>query len=233
MNSTLEKEINGVLLTRDTLIDVHGKLVHHVCKRFTIRAKLLGMELDDLTSLGFIGLIKAFDNFDGDKYNVKFSTYAVPMISGVIKKCLQDQNMGLKYPRKIKEIAYMILNRDLRGDGIDVIAAKLDVNRSKVIHALSFLEHKNPQSLDANFSADDFNEATIYNLVSFSDDTTDLLVTDFLKTLTAREQTIVTDLTHGQLQQVIGQKLGLSQVQVSRIKTKIGVKYLKFNEARP
>ena len=83
---------------RDTLVEKKTGLVHSIVKRFLNR----GVEMEDLFQIGTIGLLKAIDKFDCS-FDVKFSTYAVPMITGEIKRYLRDQGM-IKVSRSLKEI---------------------------------------------------------------------------------------------------------------------------------
>ena len=98
----LVKTKEGDSEARKTLIEENTGLVHHVVKRFAGR----GVDMQDLFQIGCIGLIKAVDHFDMDR-DVAFSTYAVPMILGEIRRFLRDDG-PLKISRTIKENAYLI-----------------------------------------------------------------------------------------------------------------------------
>ena len=95
----IEKSQAGDKETRSILIENNLGLVHHIVKRFAGR----GYETEDLFQIGVIGLMKAIDKFDLS-YDVKFSTYAVPMILGEIKRFLRDDGM-IKVSRTIKELS--------------------------------------------------------------------------------------------------------------------------------
>ena len=98
-----KKYQNGDLTAKEELINGNLKLVLSVLKNFTFRA----IDLDDLFQVGVVGLIKAIDNFDLS-HEVRFSTYAVPMILGEIKRYLRD-NSSLRVSRSIKDLAYKAL----------------------------------------------------------------------------------------------------------------------------
>ena len=95
----IRRSQDGDKEARDTLIQENMGLVHHVVRRFLGR----GAEAEDLTQIGAIGLMKAIERFDLS-YEVRFSTYAVPMIAGEIRRFLRDDSM-LKVSRSLKELA--------------------------------------------------------------------------------------------------------------------------------
>ena len=101
----IRKSHSGDKAAREQLVKENVGLVHCVVKRFLER----GAEREDLFQIGSIGLLKAIDKFDLT-YNVKFSTYAVPLISGEIKRFLRDDGM-IKVSRSLKEIAYKSVQR--------------------------------------------------------------------------------------------------------------------------
>ncbi|KUK81687.1 MAG: RNA polymerase sigma factor, partial [Pelotomaculum thermopropionicum] len=108
MKDLLKKTREGDSYARDRLVNCNLKLVFNLVKRFQNR----GFELEDLFQIGCIGLMKAIDKFDLN-YNVKFSTYAVPMIVGEIRRFLRDDN-PVKVSRSVKETAYKVQQiRDL------------------------------------------------------------------------------------------------------------------------
>jgi len=228
--SLMEKEINGELLTQDLLVKRHKRLVHRVCNKYKHLAEKVGLGYEDIVSIGFIGLLKAFRYFDGEKYDVRFSTYAIPMIRGEILRELRDQHPGLKYSRPIKDIATHIQKAELQESSIDEIAIKLDVCRDKVIHALNFIFHQAPRSMDKKFKDVAGHDATLHLVIGSEDDTTSLSVWEFIKTLSPREQIVCSGLMEGLLQVEIGEIIGVTQVQTSRVIKKIRSKYLEFKE---
>ena len=109
----IEKSHNGDKEAREQLVEENIGLIWCVVKRFYGR----GIEAEDLFQIGSIGLIKAIDKFDLS-YDVKFSTYAVPMISGEIKRFLRDDGM-IKVSRSLKELSYRIFQtREKMTDGL-------------------------------------------------------------------------------------------------------------------
>ena len=122
---------------RDILAEKNMGLVHSIAKRFQNR----GVEIEDLIQIGSIGLLKAIDKFDLS-YNVKFSTYAVPMITGEIKRYLRDDGM-VKVSRSLKETAAkayaareQLLQKENREPDMEELAAEVGISREELVMAL-------------------------------------------------------------------------------------------------
>lgn len=132
---------NGEYSARDQLINGNLRLVLSVIQRFTNR----GEYVDDLFQVGCIGLMKAIDNFDLSQ-NVKFSTYAVPMIIGEIRRYLRDNN-PIRVSRSLRDVAYKALqvrdslvNKHSREPSINEIASELKMPREEVVFALDAIQ---------------------------------------------------------------------------------------------
>ena len=212
---------SGDSSARDKLINGNLRLVLSVIQRFTGR----GENMDDLFQVGCIGLIKSIDNFDVTQ-NVRFSTYAVPMIIGEVRRYLRD-NSTVRVSRSIKDMAYRAmqakealtvkLNRD---PTVDEIAKFIDADRREVVVALesisptvSLYEPLYDQSGDAVYVLDQ---------ISTTDSDTDwldeILLREINEKLSPREKLIL-DLRFmgGKTQMEVSQEIGISQAQVSRI----------------
>ena len=133
----LKKARSGDRVARNQLVEQNVGLVWNIVKRFHGR----GYEADDIFQIGCIGLIKAIDHFDLS-YDVKFSTYAVPMITGQIKRFLRDDGM-IKVSRTLKENGWKIhqagerLHHELgRSATVDEIAAATELEREEIVMAL-------------------------------------------------------------------------------------------------
>ena len=132
----IAKSQQGDKEAREVLIEKNLGLVHAIVKRFVGR----GVEAEDLFQIGTIGLIKAIDNFDLS-FGVKFSTYAVPMIIGDVKRLLRDGN-SMRVSRSIRDTAYLALKT--RGElekedeevTLEQVADKMNVALSEVVYAL-------------------------------------------------------------------------------------------------
>ena len=133
---------------RETYIEGNLRLVLSVIKRFSSSNE----NVDDLFQIGCIGLIKAIDNFDSS-LNVKFSTYAVPMIAGEIRRFLRD-NSSLRVSRSLKDTAYKAIytkealtRQNLKEPTIEEIATEIGIPKEEITYALDAIQ--NPMSLYA------------------------------------------------------------------------------------
>ena len=208
----------------DAIVEQNIKLVYSIAHKFTGR----GTDLDDLLQLGTIGLIKAVKKFNAD-FDVKFSTYAVPMIMGEIKRFLRDDG-PIKVSRSLKQLAakaYAVQNDLSKSTGkeptISEIADILCVPRADLAAALEAAQA--PESLYTPFSEDE-SLLLIDKVKSIADNETEtvnkIALGQLIKKLSEREQKIIIlryfkDKTQSQT----ATQLGISQVQVSRIERKI------------
>ena len=218
----LKKCADGDSAARNELIDGNLRLVLSVIQKFGGR----GEDADDLFQIGCVGLIKAIDNFD-ISVGVKFSTYAVPMIIGEIRRYLRDNNM-LRISRGIRDVAYKALsaNETLtrktgREPTVAEIAAEIGEDEASVAQAL--------EAIIAPVSLYDpvYNDGgdSIYLMDQISDNScTDevwlenIALNDAMKKLNEREKSIIAmRFYNGKTQMEISDEIGISQAQVSRI----------------
>ncbi len=206
---------------REKLISSNLRLVLSVIQRFTSR----GENPDDLFQVGCIGLIKAIDNFDTSLL-VKFSTYAVPMIIGEIRRYLRDNN-SLRVSRSIKDTAYKAMQikeklqaQNQREPSISEIAKELQMEESDIVIALESIV--NPMSLYDPIYSDGVD--TIYVLDQIGDHNDDnnwldeISLKEAIKNLSLREKNILTlRYMHGKTQVEVSKEVGISQAQVSRL----------------
>ncbi len=206
---------------RDQLINGNLRLVLSVVQRFANR----GENMDDLFQVGVIGLIKAIDNFNLD-LNVRFSTYAVPMCIGEIRRYLRDDN-SVRVSRSIRDTAYkamqvkeQLTNKNNREPSIEEIADALDMNKRDVVIALEAIVE--PVSLYEPVYNDGGD--TIYVMDQVGDNSTDadwideIMIKDQLKNLDEREHRILyMRFMQGKTQMETAQEIGISQAQVSRL----------------
>ena len=211
----------GDKTAREKLINGNLKLVLSVIQRFTGR----GENLDDLFQIGCIGLIKSIDNFDVTQ-NVRFSTYAVPMIIGEIRRYLRD-NSPVRVSRSIKDVAYraMKMKEQLIADlgrepTIDELAEKLELPRSEVVLALESIVE--PLSLQEPVYSDGGD--TIYVLDQIGDGNDEknwldeIAFREAIKNLGEREKKILQlRFIDGRTQMEVSHEIGISQAQVSRL----------------
>lgn len=204
---------------RNEIIKGNLKLVLSIIQRFNNRDE----NLDDLFQVGCIGLVNAIDRFDLN-YNVKLSTYAVPMILGEIKRYLRDNN-SLRVSRSIKDLAYSILkykeeleNKLNRTVSIDEIAKELDISIYDI--ALALDATKQPVSIFEPIYNDGGDTIYLYDQIKVPETDLDinLAVGDAIDDLDERERYIVEErYITGKTQTELADELGISQAQVSRL----------------
>jgi len=206
---------------REQLITGNLKLILSVIRRFTAR----GENPDDLFQVGCIGLIKAIDNFDVS-LDVRFSTYAVPMIIGEIRRYLRDNN-SIRVSRSLKDIAYKAMQakeafiaKHGKEPTIEQLAKELELKTQEVVLALEAIAM--PVSLYEPVYSDGGD--TIYVLDQVGDKNDDenwideILFKESMKNLPKREKTIINlRFFQGKTQTEVAEEIGISQAQVSRL----------------
>jgi len=203
---------------------IHGnlRLVLSVIQRFNNR----GENIDDVFQVGCIGLIKAIDNFD-TSHGVKFSTYAVPMIIGEIRRYLRDNN-SIRVSRSLRDTAYKALqakerlvNLNSKEPTVEEIANELGLARQDVVFALDAIQE--PVSLFEPIYHDGADAIFVMDQVSDEKniDTTwleSISLNEALKRLGEREKHILTlRFFEGKTQMEVAEEIGISQAQVSRL----------------
>ena len=219
---------------RDMLVEKNTGLVHSIVKRFLNR----GVEMEDLFQIGTIGLLKAIDKFDCS-FDVKFSTYAVPMITGEIKRYLRDQGM-IKVSRSLKEInakAYRVHEALFaergREPGLEEIAEKIAVTREELVMAME--AGAQIESLQKMIYQGDGSDISLMDKLPCEDDPCEdmmnrMVLEEMLSKLEKKErQLIYMRYYQDKTQTEIAGILGVSQVQVSRLEKKI-LKKMKSGE---
>ena len=222
MRDLLVRAKAGDVFAREKLINCNLKLVFNLVKRFQNR----GYELEDLFQIGCIGLMKAIDKFD-TSYDVKFSTYAVPMIVGEIRRFLRDDS-PVKVSRSVKETAYKVQQvRDLltarlgREPSVGEVAMELSLSREEVVNAMEAAQI--PASIYETLHQDDGDPIYLLDQLKGEDLGESpwlerLSVKELLNNLPERDRLILTwRFFEDKTQSDIAKKLGLSQVQVSRL----------------
>ena len=226
---------NGDKAARDKLVIENIGLVYSVSRRFAGR----GYELEDINQIGTIGLIKAIDKFD-DSFDVRFSTYAVPMIAGEIKRFLRDDGM-LKVSRSLKENGYRIkkasdklVSQNGREATIEELAAATELSVEDVVMALE--ANTDVESIYRTIYQNDGNEVYLVDKLSGSSGDTvkdefagaqeqllnSILLEQLLAELDELEGKLIMLRYFKEMTQTqVADKLGISQVQVSRLEKKI------------
>ena len=206
------------------LTQTHTPLVKAMVKRFNSCVQ----DKEDLMQIGYIGLIKAIKGFD-PSYNVQFSTYAVPLIIGEIKRYIRDEG-AVKVSRSVKELRQRIKNfcqQYLAEFGkeptIDCICIGVKCSQEQVLEAIE--SGFAPISLEQTYCMDDGNNDCLLNHIQSKKeiDWLDIIqLKDCVNDLTSQEKNLLSMRYYLNLtQSVIADKLGMSQVQVSRLESKI------------
>ena len=222
---------NNDMNARNELINGNLKLVLSIIKRFNHR----GENLDDLFQVGCLGLVKAIDNFD-ISYNVKLSTYAVPMILGEVKRYLRDNN-SLRVSRSVKDLAYSVLkvkeeltNKLGRDITIEEISKEMNIDIVDIANSLDAM--RTPVSIFEPIYSDGGDTIYLYDQIASRDtsnkdlDVT-LAVEDAVNNLDQRSRKIIEErYIIGKTQMEIASELGISQAQISRLE-KDAIKSLK------
>jgi RNA polymerase sporulation-specific sigma factor len=208
--------------SRETLIQGNLRLVLSVIQRFSNRGEFV----DDLFQVGCIGLIKAIDNFDLSQ-NVRFSTYAVPMIIGEIRRYLRDNN-AVRVSRSLRDIAYKalqvrekLLSDNSAEPSLNQIAERLEVPREEVVFALDAIQE--PVSLFEPIYNDGGDPILVMDQISDEKNSDELWLEEIsikeaMKKLNDREKLIVAlRFFNGKTQMEVADEIGISQAQVSRL----------------
>ncbi len=221
----ITKAQNGDKLSEEAIIKENLPLVH-TCVRRLMRDNY---EYEDLLQLGTIGLIKAVRRFD-TSYNTAFSTYAVPLIMGEIRRFQRDDGI-IKLSRSHKEIMHraMLASEELeyefgREPTLCELSARIGVEQEKLILAMEAC--RSCDSLDRPISDDDSASLSLGDMVSGGsggeDELEKIVIKEALSKLDARERSIIMLRYFGDKTQAeVSAKIGVSQVQVSRIEKKL------------
>ena len=211
---------------REILTENNMGLVHSIARRFQNR----GVEMEDLIQIGCIGLLKAIDKFD-TSYDVRFSTYAVPMITGEIKRFLRDDGM-VKVSRSLKETAakaYTVREELFLKEGkeprMEEIDRELGITREEPVMAMD--SQGQVESLQKTIYQSDGNEISLEDKLPLEENQQEMVVNRMfleqaLGTLDRKERELIyLRFFQDRTQSSIAQQMGMSQVQVSRMEKKI------------
>jgi len=224
VKTLIKKSQEGDTESRDIIAQKNMRLVWSVVQRFMNR----GYEADDLFQIGCIGLLKSVDKFDLS-YDVKFSTYAVPMIIGEIQRFIRDDGT-IKVSRSLKEMGNKVRKtRDVlskkvgRTPTINELAEALDISTEEVI--LSQEAIRSPSSIHETVYENDGDPITLLDQISDNGEGKwfdKIALREAVKHLQERERLIVyLRYFKDQTQSEVAERLGISQVQVSRLEKKI------------
>ena len=222
MKELLLRIQNGENSCREEFIQGNLRLVLSIIKKFNNR----GENVDDLFQVGCIGLMKSIDNFDLS-LNVRFSTYAVPMIIGEIRRYLRDNN-SIRVSRSLRDIAYRAIqvrerlaNEENKEPTVSQIAKELELPREDVVFALEALQ--DPVSLFQPIYHDGGDEICVMDQIKDNKNLDDswlqsISIKDGMNKLKDREKLILNlRFFQGRTQMEVADEIGISQAQVSRV----------------
>ncbi len=210
---------------REKLVMSHLNLVRFLANKFKNR----GEPLDDLMQVGYLGLLKAIDGFDPSR-GLEFTTYATPTILGEIKRHFRDKGWSVRVPRRLQELSAKVnqatdaLTTTLqRSPRIEEIAEYLDASVDDVLEAMESSSAYSSVPLEGTGSADNDDAPSIIDRYATEDADLNLtddrvLIEDALETLSPREREVIElRFREGMTQIEMAERLGISQVQVSRL----------------
>lgn len=222
MIDLFKKYQSGDMFAKENLINGNLKLVLSILRKYNNRTD----NLDDLFQVGCVGLIKAIDNFD-ISLNVQFSTYAVPMIIGEIRRHLRDNN-PIRVSRSMRDLAYKalqakekLLKQNQREPTIEEISKELGINKEEIVVSLDSIQ--DPISLQEPIYNEGNESIYIMDQVKDSKNTDELWaenlsLAEAMKKLNSREKTIISKrFFDGRTQMEVAEEIGISQAQVSRL----------------
>ena len=215
----------GDMDAREKLVMSHLNLVRFIANKFKNR----GEPIDDLIQVGYLGLLKAIDRFDPSR-GLEFTTFATPTIMGEIKRHFRDKGWSVRVPRRLQELSAKVnqatdtLTSQLqRSPTIAEIADYLDATVDEVLEAMESSSAYSSVSLEAPSGADDDDTPSVIDRyatedsdLAFTDDR--IIIEEALASFSPRERDVIEmRFLKGMTQIEIAEKLGISQVQVSRL----------------
>lgn len=230
-NELLLKIKNGDKEARTKFINGNLRLVLSVIRRFFSK----GENADDLFQIGCVGLIKAIDNFEIEQ-NVQFSTYAVPMIIGEVKRYLRD-NSSIRVSRSIRELAYKIIvekDKYIKDNNkeptVGELAEALNVSKEDIIMSLDAIQ--TPISLQEPVNGSNVDNINVEDQISDKKNSDvywaeTITIAEAMKKLNEKEKMIITKrFFDGRTQMEVAEEIGISQAQVSRLE-KNAIEHIK------
>jgi RNA polymerase sporulation-specific sigma factor len=223
MKDLLRRVKEGDQEARQQMIEGNLRLVLSVIQRFAGR----GESMDDLFQIGCVGLIKAIDNFDCENFNVKFSTYGVPMIAGEVRRYLRDSS-AIRVSRSLRDTAYRVLQvreawlgEHQREPTVDEIAQSLGLKREEVVMAMDAIA--DPISLYEPVYSEGGDTLCVMDQVKDERNTDErwlehIALGEAMDQLSERERRILElRFFQGRTQMEVSAEVGISQAQVSRL----------------
>lgn len=213
MDNTTEKNLNGDMLSRTTVLEQYKQLVYRHARRISSRNPVF---MEDLAQEGFIALLYAYDRYDPDTGNL-FYTFASSYIRGHMIRANHKKGM-LHVPVHIVSMAHKIDSAEAWGMTDEEISEKLDIKVYDVINSRIYFGNKDTGSLDKPKEADDGeSESSLHEAASFIEDFSSVIVNDYTTSLSEREKFILGHLIEGYNQAEISRMMDISKMRVSQL----------------
>lgn len=226
----MRKNIDGEYLTLEETLIKNENLVHHICHSLANTGKALGLDYDDLVSVGQLGLIHAYNHFKPE-LNLKFSTFAFPSIRFHIITEINAQTPGVKFSREAIKYSRLMLKDGLETAPKEVIAKTYGISLKRVEEAVDCLISRFPDSIEAKVeNKDGESRESVFDSTFgvIDEDYEKINENDFKTYLTEVEEAIYMMRLKDYTQNQISEKLNLSQTGVSRALKTIKEKYLIY-----
>lgn len=213
------KKINGKLMNLDEAVNENNRLIWSIAYKYIKRGTSFGLQVQDLYGICSIGFIKAFNHFDPDTYNVKFSTYAVPKMIGEMQRYFRDNAGDVKFPRRIVTLANKISRENLYEETPELLSLHFDITIEEAEEVLEYFRTRNARSTEERAFTSDGEDITLGDQLGDKKmfDHTEIDVNLFLESLKPRDRKMIELVMIDKTQYEIGDELGISQVQVSRL----------------
>lgn len=223
--------------TREEFLQNNMKLVYKVANKFRTLAQKNGLEMEEIINIGSMGLIKVYHKYDPTKFEGvhSFSTYAVPMIEGEIRRELRDNYyFEAKVSRIPKKIGLKLQIEGKENLSIEKIMEEFSCSRQIAELAKEYANGMTKaNSLNDVIFAGKDDVIELHEQLGSEDDFSSVFMEDFMKFLTEKERIIIKLLLEDKTQREIGAVIGISQSQVSRMIKKIGVKLKRYMNGEP
>lgn len=217
------RDINPHLGHKDDVIPQYLPMVHRICNRYKKLAKELGIDYEDIYSVGCIGLVKAYDSYDPTQgKNAKFLSYAMVYVDGYLKSYAFDNGL-IRIPRKTLTLSRKIKQNWLENESPEVIAEALGCRVSTAELAKQALGNVT-LSMETPLRTKRSDNLTIADVINEADDHTGLEVKEFLDSLTDNEKKIVIRLLTGHTKRAISKEIGRSETTLKKYTKQIAEK---------
>lgn len=226
------KNYNPHLGHKDEVIQQYQRMAWMIAGRYRGMAARYGIPMEDLVSEANVGLLKAFDRYNPDLFDgvTKFSTYAVPMMRGEVRRFIQGRGVHLKAPQRLYNLAVVILKSGLAERSAFEISSTLQCTPKEANDALKYIRDSNIVSTDQPLT--DTESCTVLDCIRSETDFSQVEVSLFIELLSSREKQVLMLRLQGRMQAEISEEIGASQMTVNRILSTIGEKFMDFTDLR-